>query len=814
MKTCLWARAVDKAGNASANAFTTVASDIAAPSAPVVAPSYDPTSVAVRAPYVNLFVDSPPTDAAWGGAPWAGIAWLELDTGAGFQPLCPAAACHANNAYNPCGCGCTDPAIRCAGSTFLGLRVPLADGNRNIVAVRAVDLAGNASSGVAQEIDADATASPLAVTPSMEWGSRVLGSVVFWLQETTGILTDLGSDRRLQATDPTCSFPSTGGALGSQRMLFYQYAGSGKIRRAGSSAATFCVSDTETPLTGIDFSNAAIAASGERIAWAGGNTGALAVREAGPNGTVGDPDDLTTVLAAGWSWTQTLRLAGRQLAVIGQPCDTCSQVSRVYSAGIDAATGQPTFQRGVTAYDFPWPLAREMALPADGSYLARVDFSTSPASIAVQYPTNGRFGAGDQIARLYWPTFLSTPGLVAADGNHVVAAGAGDLVHWDAGPDGRFGTADDIITQPATSRSNRDALALSAGLLLYEESRDVLSLDLTSMSWVSVPTPWVNQSIMAMTAGSIIYRQIEAYGRPASALCWDGRETLAPGRYYSLAASGDYVVGFDQSSAGIYLFTRDVGGTGCFFTGSATTVPLLTNGLGSSANVAVNGEHAAASIWDGSKFSVVAFEPPVGQPLSFSPTTVTTLQAGIISGPFSVALAPKQAIFSCQGVFSSNEDVCLKSSGADGRFGTGDDGPVVRLVHPPNSACAGQPVVGTDLALGGTTLAIMADCPWGFAVISAGPDGLFNTADDRETRLSSAQLYAQTMGAAPGFVTWVQAASPGGDQVFLWNEATGLTLQLTSHYSKKTNPLVDAQGRVWWADGVFPDRWSLWSRTP
>ncbi len=122
-RTCLWARAVDKAGRTSGVASTSIVSDAAAPSPPEFRPSFDPTAVTVRAEWVDLFLAKAPTDAAWGPS-WKGVASIEVDSGAGYQPLCPAAACHPNESYNPCaaGCNCGDKKLRCDGTAFYGLR--------------------------------------------------------------------------------------------------------------------------------------------------------------------------------------------------------------------------------------------------------------------------------------------------------------------------------------------------------------------------------------------------------------------------------------------------------------------------------------------------------------------------------------------------------------------------------------------------------------------------------------------------------------------------------------------------------------------
>ena len=118
-RTCLWARSRDLADNTTDAAHpASVVCDLSRPSAPEIAPVYEPAAFTARAGEVDVFVRSGPTDAPLGDlVPYRGIDYLEVDSGGGFVPLCP--GCRADGdvlAWDPCSstCACGDPRLRCA----------------------------------------------------------------------------------------------------------------------------------------------------------------------------------------------------------------------------------------------------------------------------------------------------------------------------------------------------------------------------------------------------------------------------------------------------------------------------------------------------------------------------------------------------------------------------------------------------------------------------------------------------------------------------------------------------------------------------
>jgi len=621
-RTCLWARAVDKAGRTSSVAATTIMSDVSAPTAPVFRPSYDPAAVTVRAEWVDLFLATAPTDAAWGGA-WKGIGWIEVDGGGGFQALCTAAACHPNDAYNPCtaDCGCTDARVRCDGTTFTGLRVPLATASHNWIAVRSVDLAGTASNGLSQEVATETTAGVIAATSSSEFLPSLAGNLVSYTRSGVGqVLVDLGANRRFDSTDTTCTVAGgSNGVLGSKSLLAYLASGELKLRRSATGAA-FCGVDTTTS-TGIYPPMYLLGASGERVAYVGGSSGAwtVLVREPGANGVLGDPDDATTSLGTFSGYVWDVQLAGSYVrAMVAGTATGGQMVERVLSSSA-------SFASGFTIFDLPYSSVSLAALSPDGSKLAYTD--TSLGKVVVRFPTAGRYGAGDVTVTKPLPQgFVGTnTASIAIEGNHLVVAdaGIGALLHWDAGPDGKFGTADDLYGQLKPSKVRRRYAALSAGLFVYEEGNDVFALDLTNVRWEDVPSGYdTSGALVTAASGSVFFGGSNPFGggMPLVARCATGRDS-GPGTTPNwFSAGGDYVV---YDGGGLWLGTRDTTGaapSGCFFTGSSTAQLIFSSYFPMHSVVLGETVLAANRPWGTPTTTVTAIEPAVGGPAAHGRT--------------------------------------------------------------------------------------------------------------------------------------------------------------------------------------------------
>jgi len=104
------------------------------------------------------------------------------------------------------------------------------------------------------------------------------------------------------------------------------------------------------------------------------------------------------------------------------------------------------------------------------------------------------------------------------------------------------------------------------------------------------------------------------------------------------------------------------------------------------------------------------------------------------------------------------------------------------------------------------TRMILADANGGIGVVllDAGPDGLFNTADDRARQLTShARSLASEVAVAGDWAAWLDTGAPGGDQVFLLHGLDGAPMQLTASTSAKGHLALDPDGRVHWLDAVM-----------
>ena len=192
-KACVWAGALDQAGNPSASLTgIELVSDLIPPTGPSFAPLYDPATVTVHADYVDFRITAAAADLPGVGTPWQNIAWVEADTGGGFTPICPQAACRAAGYYAPCGCACSDSRLVCNGTTFSAIRMPLNGGTANTIAVRAVDVAGNVGSGASQQVQTSGVLSAVATSVADEKAPRVRGRTLVYSSSGTATVVDLG----------------------------------------------------------------------------------------------------------------------------------------------------------------------------------------------------------------------------------------------------------------------------------------------------------------------------------------------------------------------------------------------------------------------------------------------------------------------------------------------------------------------------------------------------------------------------------------------------------------------------------------------
>jgi hypothetical protein len=839
-RTCLFARAYDRAGNRSPAASlgtAGVVSDLVAPSPPTLAPSYDPTLLTVRAPWVDLFVTAAATDLPAGGAAWLNVAWLEVNTGSGFEPLCPSSACRPGNVWTPCGCSCADARLICDGTRFVGVRARLLEGTRNVVAVRAVDLAGNVGSGVSQQVEADSTGDVLAATSDIEGTPIVRGRLVGhtdWVQggSTYGALLDLGPNRRMDATDRRCTVSASAPSgyetpvvpASGTLVVAGDYSAGVRMVRPGADGL-FCTADDvntvfRTPPSGYYVDG--VSGFGEKVAWwerknAPAAASNLYVREPGADGVFGNADDLTASFA--YHYVERLTMGEKAILVKEATCgDGCyTFVWRVLNPN---AAGSWT--SGTTTFDLPAGV-QSAALSVDGRRLAWLE---SGPVLKVREPgANGRFDAGDDVvATIPVPWSLSTGAALTVDGPHVVALAYGSpiswLIHAWAGPDDVFGTSDDAVERTRPTGGSRWELSVAESYLAVSEDNDVVGLDLSALRWEVAPA-----------AGLSVFHPLDVDGRgwvfykPSGlspvARSPAGNEVTAPfsSDVYAVAGRELVHVGVVGASEAVQLRAPDAGGS--WFSATAPApVTLFTPGAGSTVDelrlgggkgLVLDWAYSAARATNVRHYRVL--EPGAGTLATF-PTTgsvVDVIPDGVRwSWAPSGAITRDQVFYNCHDWATSNVFLCVHNAGADRVFGTADDprpatyASAVRMLHPAGSPRAGLPVEDARaLIVSGRRMLVSEFSPAGIFLFDAGADGLFNTADDRGRRLAGVTAYPSDVALAGDWAAFLDTGSPAGRQIWLVRGFDGAPTPVTSHYSGKTAPTLETSGRLFWGDLVF-----------
>lgn len=811
-RTCVWAQAVDRAGNTSPRSVASVVSDQQAPTPPGVTPAYDPATLTVRSGWVDLFVQTPATDQPGSGAPWAGVAWIEIDSGLGFAPLCPAAACHAGGVYAPCACGCSDPRLRCgapSGGSVEALRVALASGGSTRVAVRAVDLAGNVGDAVGQEIRTDAGADVVAATASgAEYRPRISGTVLTFEHYDSATpgkklrLLDLGADGRPGPSDQTCDLPGAVGAAdpGSGSLVAFVVGTGVRGLRKGAgwcSAPSFSIAAIANEV-------ADVAAAGERVAYVrSSGSMTLHVVEPGGDRLVGTGDDASTQLLD----TFVVRdpQAGERAVLVetlASPSDPA--VWKLFSAAVSFADGFQSVDLPMAPGDLP-------ALSRGGTLVAFTDGSSSPRKLCARYAGADRtFDANDAVACVVPSPALPATKSLAADANHIVVSTADKrMVHWAAGPDGQFGTPDDTLTTIRQSPNEQLSLSISSGLLVWREDTAILMRDLSAVRWETlnpalVPGPFI--SVKTNGTGTVLW----AAGTTSHSRSPDGYETARFGLSSNWDVSGTDLLA--KVPGGLAVLAPDPS-TGLFFGPGATETPVY----GSYDDLGwVEVKPGRALFWewnDAATKRLWLLEARGASLATIEPADVVQLDTIPGSEFVGGTLAPRQALYSC----APDRRTCVAGEGDDGFFGTGDEPAVTALVHPPGSGRDGFEVQNAYVKADGAWL-VASEHPtvWtngGLYAIDSGRDGLFATPDDAGFTVSSTPLFPSQFSIAGEWLAYLDGGAPGGKQVYLLNLTDRSVRQLTSHFSTKDNLVVDRSGHVFWVDGVFTTG-AIFTRAP
>ncbi len=837
-RTCVFARAYDRAGNRSGTSSlgaAGVVSDLLPPTPPTLAPSYDPTLLTVRAPWVDLFVAAASTDQPAGGAAWQDVAWLEVDVGAGFQPLCASAACRPGGAWAPCGCGCADPRLLCDGARLVGIRAPLVQGTRNTVAVRAVDLAGNVGPGVSQQVEADSIGDIVAGAGSIEGDPIVRGNLVGysdWVQGSNqaGMLLDLGSNRRVDATDRRCAV-STYAPTGydtpvvpaSSSLVVASNVIDLRTVRPGADGL-FCTGDDvtvpfRTPPSGYYVDG--VSGWGERIAWwerknAPGAIANLYVREAGADGLVGTADDPAPALF-GFGYVDRLTMGEKAILVKEAACgDSCySWVWRLINPN---ASG--SWSSGTTTLDLAG--VASAALSVDGRRVAWLE--AGPLLRVRDSGPNGRFDASDDtVATVAIPSSwgVGTYAPLAVDGPHVVVLANGSpvswLVHVWAGPDGAFGTSDDVVERTQASGGTRAEPSLADAYLAFSAGNDVLGLDLSALRWEVAPAAGLDTThpLDVDGRGWLFYKPS---GQAAVARSPAGAERSAPFWTGVFAVDGKQLVHLSDSGALVQLRVPDA--SGAWFSATAPApVDLYAPGTNTVDRVAIGGGKALVQdyAWSAARNTNVAhyrvLEPGAGTLSTFASTgsVVDILPDGVREGwAWNLAITRDQVFFPCHDWATASLYLCVHGAGPDHVFGTADDprpatfASAVKLLHPAGSPRAGLPVADARaLRVSGGRMILSEFSPGAIYLFDAGPDGLFNTADDRGRKLADITAYSSDVGVAGDWAAFLASGPPAGEQLYLVHGLDGPPTPVTSHYSAKSSPTLEPSGRAFWSDFVF-----------
>jgi hypothetical protein len=827
-RTCLYARAVDRAGNASAASSLAVVSDLQPPTGPTIAPLFDPTALRIHGEYVDFAVTSPATDGpAGGGDPWRNVAWVEVDAGNGFTPLCPAPACRPGGVYSPCdpGCGCADRALLCRGATFAGIRLPLLGNRANEIAVRAVDLASNVGSGASQQVQTTPDEMVIRAEPGMDETPRARGRLVTFASIDRAIdtystfLTDTGPDGIWDRGDTTCPIaypgayagPSHAEPISNSAIVYVDGMRYVNVRRPGADGRWCTADDTASTIWETGGTSYVRVVSGgpgadgtkERAAWAhadAAGTWRLYVREPGADGKLDGVGDTTAVVvAATASQIGFLRLAGDVL---------------LYEAGgrfTVANAGAAGFS-SVTSWALP-TAAKGAGLSADGKVLAWLEGGSGTAVLKVkQAGANGDFEASDpEISRTGGPSIYGAD--VAVEGGHVAAVenivgGAADtyyVEHWYAGGDGAFGTADDKFARTLPSSRPRHGPTLSTGVasgrLYYNvgasgyvgEDPDILATDLTATRWevardVAVSGPETNG------AGTVFYRDDAT--AIVCARTSDGRETCSPDGIWTYVAEGGRLYTADGSTA--WVSAPD--GNGQWFTPTAPTpVPFYSGFLivvaardgyvvGQTADALGNTTHSLLR-WNGASTSVVRLDDPARFPGVTQHTTA-----------WGMGVSAQHAVWGC--LDGGYWRPCVRSA-VNGVFGDGDD---VSLI-PEWPGAPGTRYSSTNLAVSGNRLVFVAYKAGEdrLVVLDAGADKRFNSADDRETDLGPLGVNARdALDVAGDFVAFADfVPGLGGTQLNLLDLRDLSRRTLTDWYSFKPEVRVEPSGRLYWLDQIF-----------
>jgi hypothetical protein len=784
-QTCLHARSVDAAENRGAVATVALLSDLVAPLAPTLMPQYDPSTLTVRASYVDLFVVGAATDAPLGGAlsPYKGVAWLEVDSGTGFKPLCPGHLDASGTTWSPCNPTnlCTDPRLICKGNGTAGLsavRVPLTAGMSNNVAIRAVDLAGNAGDG-AQVVVPTEGALTVGTGAGGAHSPAMFGTTISHVSVSMARVTELGPNRRLDNDDPTCTVASDVAAVGAVGLVYVGVSQDQIYLRPRGPDGVLCTSDDPAPILLYASPSRVyyLAVSGDKVAFHRITTvNSLFVIE----NITGTPTVVPVAEGNG-----PLSLAGDHLLFAG---------THVASA----PTG--SFAGGSTVWSASGVV--RMALAPDGRSLLAAALTANGLSLVIRVPNSSGVYDGTPetaVASRSWSTTTGTYFLLGYDGYHAVSVdrsgddpttGIGYIVDWTAGPNGTFesGSASDDTFRQVVPGPLRGLIfdlnwqmPVHNGVLTYTDGA-VHLVDLTSMRWdaanaADATRPAFNGSgSMFYVTGGVI--------RARTPRGVDSVSGIGVTDSDNFVAMGDNLVDIATVAGSPVLHGYTPGTDGLWFTADDPAPALL--GTGYTWAGAGDGKLIALS----SSSQAVVFEPGQGSLGSATPV--------VISQP--VDSRRNLSISSTIAVYAGTNGgyLYLRDAGLNGIFeSAGDDPPTMALVPIGFE----NPLAGM-FAVSGRRVAI-----WNHPqlhIVGPGPDDRYGSPDDTDQMTILSGWWFTDLAFSRNQVALLGGPAGMPPAVYIRDLATGVMRQLSQHDSLKSGLAFDASGRAAWSDAAFP----------
>ncbi|MEW5848193.1 MAG: carboxypeptidase regulatory-like domain-containing protein [Myxococcota bacterium] len=864
-KTWLFAWAVDGAGNENATpSVVGIISDLSAPEAPSIEPVYDSTLLTVRADVVDIFVQSGATDAPLGGtaSPYKGVAYLEVDLGSGFAPLCNTtdADCYENgDTWNPCAesCECrNDNRISCAEqynvvtgtSTFSlrSFRATLTPGT-NRVAVRAVDLAGNVGDGAAVNITAEGM-SVMSARLGAQNFPRQVGTFLSYLDNQFVRLAQMKPDRRGEAAaycnidtgaDPrpygedTNLYLEAASAIGRDRFFYVEKNGATNrlMMRQPGTDGTYCTGDDTITLVRnppANFRVASVATIGdsnvvfmERDVSTGATADTKRVFYVNGGTTTPQPD------AVGLGHRARLTSGGRYaLWVTGSSDDPvgCPAASGPLGPGEEgcmkwllryyAPAG------GTSDYTFN---AWYAAISRDGTMLFTASNqneagpgATCTIRSAGADPIYGN--ANDEVASINRPDDRVVSG-ISIDGVHAVAViqdgnGVSSLLDWDAAGDAVFkGAGDDTYDVTTVGSVTLTDPQLHNGVVIstYGDPHvgDLVAHNLSNMHWEAVylsnpvlngrgvMVAWDNDKVVARQPdGKETRWPVATTGSPTrgSVLV-----NVQPGNAPFAATDGDLLV---ANTAGVAVY--NAGPNQYWFDNDdpdpvqVFTLPANEELMRVTANEG-RGLIVTRNTTTGN-CRLTVLEPGSPSNSLLTPTTVSNIQGAFnkCDSFGSASISRYHAVWDYR-PDAVNQNVAIYSS-TDGVFGNGNDTAALLLNNG-----GGVPYDRALHANVGGTRVVFYDGTASANVIVNSFNNVFNDIDDtRDTVMPVGELVVYEHRLAGDKMIYVAEPSAGGGlQVLSHDILTGISTQLTHHFSEKGTVLVDPSGRAIWDDSFL-----------